>query len=195
MFGYYTFLREPLVRCASHYQYQVQQQGKTYSFDQWIVRDLKRNPETTRIAGPNGTVRDAIQILRSRFIFVGLVEHFDESLVIFRQRVDDPRLDIWYRRKRVAENDDIKNQLLSDPRTRSLLVEANQLDLELYEFAAKELYPIFRRTYEGSLDRDVAEFKRASESPGRLRPQVNLLATRYLSHRVLRVKRAMSYYR
>ena len=146
MFGYDTFLREPLVRCASHYQYQVQQQGKTYSFDEWIVRDLKRNPETTRIAGPNGTVRDAIQILRSRFIFVGLVEHFDESLVMFRQRVDDPRLEIRHRRKRVAENDDIKNQLLSDPRTRSLLVEANQLDLELYEFAAKELYPMFRRT-------------------------------------------------
>ena len=194
---YYTLLRDPLVRCASHYQFQVQQHQvqQGYPFDQWIVKNLKRNHQTARIVGPNGTVRDAIQVLKSRFIFVGLVEHFDESLVMFRQLVDDPRLDIWYRRKRVAENDDIKNQLLNDPRTRSLLVEANRLDMELYEFATKELYPIFRRRYEGALERDVAEFKRANESPGRLRPQVNQLANRHISRRILRLKRAVSYYR
>jgi hypothetical protein len=76
-----------------------------------------------------------------------------------------------------------------------LLVEANRLNMELYEFATKEFYPIFRRRYEGSLERDVAEFKRANESPGRLRPQVNQLANRHISRRILRLKRAVSYYR
>ena len=189
---FYTFLREPLVRCASHFQYQVQDQKQRFSFEQWIGRDIKRNPQTTRIAGPHSTVRDAIEILKTRFRFVGLVERFDESLVMFRQLVKDPRLDIWYRRKRVAASDEIKDRLLGDPRTRALLIDANRLDLELYEFAAQELYPAFRRRYEGALDRDVVEFKGANASRGGLRARVNLFANHHLSNRMVRLKRAMS---
>ena len=192
---YYTFLREPLVRCASHYQYQVQQQGKSYPFEEWIVRDIKRNPQTTRIAGRNGTVSDAIELLKKRFFFAGLVERFDESLVIFRQLTGDPRLEIRYRRRRVAENDDIKNQLLANPRTRALMIEANRLDIELYEYAVQDLYPAFQRAYEGDLDRDVAEFKTSNGSSARLVPQLKRLANRYVSSRFLNLKRSVSYYR
>jgi hypothetical protein len=192
---YYTFLREPLVRCASHYQYQLQQQGKRYPFEEWIVRHVKRNPQTARIAGRNGTVSDAIEMLKTRFFFTGLVERFDESLVIFRQRVGDPRLAIGYRRRRVAENDDIKNELLADSRTRALIIEANRLDIELYEYAIEHLYPAFQRAYEGDLGRDVAAFKQSNGVSGGLRPHLNLLANRYVSSRFLNLKRSVSYYR
>jgi hypothetical protein len=192
---YYTFLREPLVRCASHYQYQVQQQGKHYSFEEWIEKPIKRNPQTTRIAGSGGTVEDAIRLLERRFIFVGLLEHFDESLVLLRHYAADSRLDIWYRRRLVARDDTIKNRLLSDPATRSRMVDANRLDLALYEYASKELYPAFKRRYSGLLNQDVADFKRANESHSRLGPRLNLLANHYVSRQLLDLKKAISYYR
>jgi len=190
---YYTFLRDPLIRSASHYQYQVQQQGKTCSFEEWIARGVKRNPQTIRIAGQNATVKDAIRYLTDRFFFVGLVERFDESLVLLRQQARDARLDIWYRRRRVAESDEIKNRLLGDARTRALLSDANRLDLELYEFVSHELYPRFQRRYDGTLDSDVAEFTMANEAPGRLLPRMKLLANRYLSNRIQDLKRTVSY--
>ena len=172
----------------------MQQQGKSYPFEEWIARHIKRNPQTVRIAGRNGTVSDAIEMLKTRFFFTGLVERFDESLVIFRQLVGDPRLEIRYRRRRVAENDDIKNQLLANPRTRALMIEANRLDIELYDYAVQRLYPALQRSYKGDLDRDVADFKKSNGSVGRL-PQLKMLANRYVSARFLNLKRSVSYFR
>ena len=187
---YYTFLREPLIRCASHYQYQVQQQNKQYSFEEWIAKEIKRNPQTTRVAGRGASVDDAIRILERRMIFVGLVEHFDESLVMFRQIVADPRLTIWYRQRRVATGNDIKARLLSDPETRRLIIDANRQDLELYEHVSQTLYPAFRRGYRGTLDADVATFQKENEARSRLAPHLNLLANHYLGNRILNRKRA-----
>jgi hypothetical protein len=114
---------------------------------------------------------------------------------MFRQLVGDPRLEIRYQRRRVAENDDIKNELLANPRTRALMVEANRLDSELYEYAVRELYPAFQRAYKGDLDRDVADFKKSNGSVGSLGPQLKLLANRYVSSRLQNLKRSVSYYR
>jgi hypothetical protein len=188
---YYTFLREPLVRCASHYQYQVQQQGKRYSFEDWIAKGNKRNPQTTRIAGRGATAAEAIRILERQMIFVGLLEQFDESLIVFRQIVADPRLTIWYRQRRVASSDDIKARLLSDPGTRQILIDANRQDLELYEHASRVLYPAFKRAYRGSLDHDVATFRKANQARSRLMPRLNLLANHYLGNQILNFKRSM----
>jgi hypothetical protein len=191
---YYTFLRDPLVRCASHYQYQVQFQRKNYAFEEWIARGIKRNPATTRIAGPNATAKDAIQLLKTRFVFVGLVERFDESLVLLRKLVCGPGLDIWYRKRLVAASDDIKERLLNDPRSRALLVDANREDSELYDFAVNELYPTFKKQYGDGLESDAAQVKKANGAPGRIGGRVKFIANHYVSRQLLGLKRTMAYY-
>ena len=49
--------------------------------------------------------------------------------------------------------------LLADERTRQLLVEANQVDQQLYDFVANELYPTFQREYGPTLQADVAAYQ------------------------------------
>jgi hypothetical protein len=72
-------------------------------------------------------------------MFVGLTERFDESMVLLRALVA-PDLDIRYERANVAKSSRIAKELLSDPVTRQMIVEANQGDLELYEYVLRELY-------------------------------------------------------
>src|SRR3972149_1040483 len=43
---YVTFLREPIVRTASHYQYDVQRGGVDLPFDEWITHDAVRDRQT-----------------------------------------------------------------------------------------------------------------------------------------------------
>ena len=192
---YYTFLREPLVRCASHYQYQVRDQRKPYSFEEWIVRGIKRNPQTTRIGGANATAADAIALLKTRFFFVGLVERFDESLVLLRKLVSGrglPSLDVWYRKRLVAKSDDIKEHLLTDPRSRALLVDANREDLKLYQYAVSELYPAFRQRHGNTLKADVAAMKNVNDAPGRIGSRMKLMANRYVTTQLVDLKRALA---
>jgi len=160
---YYTFLREPLLRCASHYQYQIQVMRRNIPFEDWIETEKFRNFQTTKIAGI-AELHIGIRVLQ-RFMFVGLVERFDESLVIFQRRAGDPCLSISYRRENVAPSNIIKNQLLSNPKTRAQLVEANRIDLAVYEFVSRDLYRREKRQYGNTLDADVAAFKRTNSPP------------------------------
>jgi hypothetical protein len=157
---YFTFLREPVTRCASHYQYVIQR-GRNIAFQEWINIEDYRNLQTKMIAGTDN-LDAAINILREKFFFVGLVEHFDESLVMFRHRAADERLNIFYNSRNVAPNNTIKTRLLDNPQTRSQLIAANRNDLALYGFVSQKLYPQQKREYGRSLDSEVVHFREAN---------------------------------
>ncbi len=160
---YYTFFREPLARCASHYQYQLQKMGKTIAFEEWIKVEKYHNFQTHRIAGELN-VQKAIDMIRDNFFFVGLMEHFDESLLLLQKKLQDPQFNIHYIRKNIASDNRIKNELLKDPAKRKLLEEANRLDLELYDYVIKERYPEEQRIYGPELAADLAKFKERNKS-------------------------------
>ncbi|UCF33779.1 MAG: hypothetical protein JSV78_00415, partial [Phycisphaerales bacterium] len=89
---YWTILREPLARCASHYQYQVNFLNIPHSFEEWIADPRFQNFQTRKLAGvPDADA--AIGIIKDRFVLVGLLEHFHESLLLLRAKLHDPRLD------------------------------------------------------------------------------------------------------
>jgi hypothetical protein len=179
---YYTFLREPLIRCASNYQYVVQIMKKHISFEDWMNGDKARNYnyQTKRIANTED-LDTAVKMLWEKFMFVGLVERFDESLVMFQRKVADERLNICYSKRNVAPSDSIKSQILNDPKSRALLEEANKVDSALYEFVRQDLYPRYMREYGDTLSSDVVAFKKANR--GRhVNPN---LALNYLNNRLL----------
>ena len=160
---YFTFMRDPLKTCASRFQYNVQYRGKQgLVFEEWIQRDWTRNHQTRMIAGTDD-VSAAIDVLRKKRVFVGLTERFDESLVLLKALVAK-QLNLSYKPVNVSRANVIAPRLLSDERTRQLLVEANQADLQLYDFVAKDLYPSFQREYGASLDVDVAAYQRTRQS-------------------------------
>lgn len=155
--SYLTFLRDPLVRCASHYQYDVQRGGVDIPFDEWITHEVSPNRQTRHLAGPEATAADAVRVLEERIRFVGVVERYDESLVMMRRALRVP--EIRYARKWTAPSNDIKRRLLDDPRTREMLVEANRDDLEVYRHALEEIHPRQVQAYGPSLADDVAAFR------------------------------------
>ena len=86
---------------------------------------------------------------------MGLTERFDESLVMMRGLLADD-LNISYEPVNVTRDDRLARSS-STERTRNLL-ESQKLDLELYEYAKRALYPKQRRMYGASLDEDIGRF-------------------------------------
>jgi hypothetical protein len=107
----------------------------------------------------SANVAEAVRILRTKRVFVGLTERFDESLVLLKALVAR-ELNLAYKPVNVSRRNTIAERLLSDARTRQLLIEANRADLELYGFVKDELYPGLRREYGPTLEADVAEYQR-----------------------------------
>lgn len=154
-FRYFTFLREPISMCASRFQYQLDHRKKERVFEEWIQNDWVRDAQTQRIGGTTDA-SDAIAMLDKKEMFVGLTERFDESMVMLKE-LRAPDLNIAYERVNVAKRSKIAKDLLSDPATRQMIVEANRADLKLYEYVQRELYPAFQREFGPSLEDAVAE--------------------------------------
>jgi hypothetical protein len=130
-----TFLRDPIVRTASHYQYDVQRGGVDLPFEEWITHAAVPDRQTRTIAGPDGGAERAIDLL-GRFSFVGRADRLDESLVMMQQRLGVP--DIRYKSKWVAPSDDLKAKLLGDPASVELLRSVNRHDLAVWDHFVNE---------------------------------------------------------
>ena len=155
---YMTFLREPVALCASRFQYQLDyRKKKNLVFEEWIEKDWVRNSQTQLIGGTTDPAH-ATSVIDRKEMFVGLTERFDESIVMLRE-LRAPDLQIGYRPVNVAKSSGVAKRLLSDPRTRQLIVDANQADLELYDHVMREVYPAQERAYGTSLSRSVDSFR------------------------------------
>ncbi len=178
---YYTFLREPLDRTASQYQYEVQMGGGKRPFEEWIQRPENRNYQVDKLTTAK-TAATAIATLEGKGMFVGVMERFDESIVMLQRRVGPDRLrDIRYHRRLVAPSNEIKKRLLSDPATRAMLEEANREDLALWEHVMSDLYPRQQREYGADLKEAVAALRERNARMSRLN---NTLTPPYVTYSV-----------
>lgn len=184
---FFTWLREPIQRCASEYQYRVLRGGLDMSFEDWIGTDIAHNRMTYMLAGrPDADA--AIEMVESRVGFVGLVERFDESLIMWRRWLDDERADIRYRAKNVMKDNRIKRQLLDDPASRARLEEANREDVRLYNHVVSCVYPRQVQQYGRSLEADVEQFTAVNCRPHPYPRQLASLALRRAVYRPLALR-------
>ncbi len=145
---YYTSLRDPLKRYVSDYFHFVERLRFRGGFEAWLAREDRRNFQTKAIAGCADLER-AKSLLADRFDVVGVVEQFDELFRHLRwlawstvgvdlgsfYQVANERRNPW--RARHDEPDpliDFGNEIR----------EANQLDMELYEYATRKILPAQR---------------------------------------------------
>jgi len=155
---YFTLLREPVERFISDYYY-VRNTPEHPYHDFVTSRDL--SPEefieskVARIIADNGQTRSlsdewwtlpfgecteqvldqAKKNLREHFAVVGLVERFDETLLMLRRAFGWQ--DIYYVRENVSARRPAKDEL--PQAILDLIAEQNWLDLQLYEYA-QELF-------------------------------------------------------
>jgi len=164
---YVTLLRDPVSRIISLYHYACRTEGHRHhdviekedmSLRDYVTSGMNeveiRNGMTRQIAGLTDEVSNqkaleqARQNLRGHFGVVGLVERFDESLLLMKHRYGWGK--VVYRRHRTGigrpKKEDIPDRTLREIRRR------NHLDRRLYRFAKGHLE---ERLKESNLGREL----------------------------------------
>ncbi len=145
---YFTFLRDPLKRAISlyHYERKITRKKMPDHISQAPFEEyLRERPKYDRAisnwqvhnlseAGIYEAAREALE----SFLVVGLVEAFDESLILLREAVHWRRLRIGYRKANVSEQKVVSLDTLPPP-VRRALEELNEEDLRLHAYARRRL--------------------------------------------------------
>ncbi|WKK67361.1 sulfotransferase family 2 domain-containing protein [Lutimonas zeaxanthinifaciens] len=143
-----TFFRDPIKRFVSQYIHQQTSNLSQYHMPiiDWAEKYERRNWQVKWIAGEEDLIA-AKQIIEEKFIFSGVTEKFDQSLILFRSLLDN-KIDISYTTpKMVVRNYNLKNELLNE-KYDSLLtffIEQNELDIQLYDFAKRNFEKAFNQ--------------------------------------------------
>lgn len=155
---YYTFLRDPISYFVSLYRFNVSRGWKhgKLPFEEFVSKHVD-NPQTIRICGEPDAEK-AIQLIREKNIFVGLTEHFDESILLLKTLLM-PELNLGYRRMNVLSTQQIPANQLSDDSSKQLVMEKSQADQEVYSFVTQELFNEYRAAYGPSLTTDVLQYQ------------------------------------
>jgi hypothetical protein len=144
--AFHTFLRDPVTRIASAYAHHLRgnrrrRRGEpALTLEQFLARDRPGGWQTYQVSGGSDPEK-AKAILRDRFLCVGLMERFDESLAILAALCPHP-LDTRYERRNASPKDDpVKRSVLEDPANRALVEGVNRSDRILYDWVVATLYP------------------------------------------------------
>ncbi len=174
-YKYVTILREPVARIISHYFY-VKRTPSHYlhekvvkhnmSLKEYALSDLSHeldNGQTRLIAGaeeiPVGecdlsTLNVAKTNLKKEFTVVGLTENFEETLMLFKQKLGWKN--IFYYKKNVTQKTQKSSEYSID--LINAIKERNKYDLELYELA-KEIFDNDISRYQGNISDDIRKFQ------------------------------------
>ena len=138
---FYTFLRDPIKRTVSQYQYSVAQgRCREGEFERFITRDTYRNVQTTTIAGI-ADADAAIAEIEARIAFVGLMERFDESLALMQDALALPLFTPLARRVNAAGDQRIRDALIGDAAAMQAVHDANLEDQKVFDYVLREVYP------------------------------------------------------
>jgi len=161
---YLLFLRDPLKRGASHFQYNLRERDMTPFFgkkhltwDEWTDWEIPRNHQV-KMLSPNVDAGEAIRLLEKKNVFVGLTERFDESLLLFR-RLFVPGLRISYLRRNTAADRSVALEILGNPRRVEQMKEMYAEEFPLYRHVVNEIYPRYVKEYGSSLTDDLVRFR------------------------------------
>jgi hypothetical protein len=140
-FKWFTMLRDPLSRVLSHYVYDVENsKGKWPSLPAWM-KDGHDNYQCRWIAG-QAKSNLAIEILKNKFVSVGLQEQFKDSMLHFSnfmgwREVVIPEKLINPSRDTVLKNK-AKKELYENY---ALFEDLNSEDIHLYDFTKTHIWP------------------------------------------------------
>ncbi len=156
---YFTFLRDPVERMISHYQYNIQKMGVNISFEKWAKRIDLHNFQVKHLSGTD-SLEKAIDIVE-KMLFIGLVEQFDESLIMLKAHI--PELSIRKHAKNIASDPSIKEQLMNQSYVQEICRELNNKDIELYQYVTSVIYPRQQKQFGSSLAEEVKNFRNSEQ--------------------------------
>jgi hypothetical protein len=168
---FFTILREPERRFRSHFLNRGDG-NRREDFERWLASDWVHNWQTKMIAG-EPSAQKAIDLLCTRFGFVGLTERFDESLVLVRDWLGEPGFCPEYRRvnwlsdkqrPRDIERKHADMSYLDSDTMRERIRSANAEDYKVYEFVTSTMYPRQLAAYRGNLAAEVQQLQARNQA-------------------------------
>jgi hypothetical protein len=180
---YFLFLRDPVKRGASHFQYNQQREDMTRYFgkkhlnwDEWVNWEVHHNHQI-KMLSPSINTDEAIRLLEKKRVFIGLMDRFDESLLLFK-RLFMPDLNISYLRKNTATDKSISREILGNSQKVEQIKEMYAKEIPLHEYVLNEIYPRYIKEYGRGLAEDLARYQETEKK------KVNYLnLVRYKIHR------------
>ncbi len=148
---FYTMLRDPIQRYVSMYKHEARSGWARDGFVSWMRNWPRDNFQVRRIAGEEN-LDVAKHTLAEKMRMVGLLERYNDSLLILRQRLGVPHWNVAYDRPWNVGKDSDAFKDLPDlvQQHREEIRQRNSLDILLYEFARNELWPTYVSDYGGS---------------------------------------------
>ena len=153
---YFTILRDPVKRSISHYQFNANSGSQLPPFEDWVQENA--NYFTRRIAG-EVNVDKAIEILENKIGFTGFVEHYDESILMWKRWVGLPDLDVGYRIENKAVSNSLQKDINSEVTFKDLLESCHTEDRKLFDYALGTIFERQRDEYGSGLLTDLEEFE------------------------------------
>lgn len=141
-FKWFIILRHPYKRFVSHYIQIANREGsihKGISFEEWVRKFDTSNYMVRFIAGKED-LDLAKKILQEKFEVVGLTEELEISINMMRATFGDNKFKLPRElHKNRSTDNSIRDNLLEN--RLDFIKKSNELDLELYLFVKKELWP------------------------------------------------------
>ncbi|MFW5886958.1 MAG: hypothetical protein ACOCUL_04300 [Bacteroidota bacterium] len=140
---YFTFVREPISRYLSHFQYQIDIKGNEWTIESFSNEGRFNNFMVKRLAGCENLEKAILNL--KKFDFIGLQEKFNQSLILLNQIIFNNSFDIRYESKNVSSS---KSKLNFETLNKSLqdrIINNNKLDLALYDYIISEIYSTYIR--------------------------------------------------
>ena len=134
--SYVTFIRDPVARYISHYNYQKKCMNIHWTMKSFIAEKRFSNFQTVRIAG-KPCLDTAIKILEKKFTFVGLVEHYVKSVQKMCRTLSIP----CPMKENIIKKNSVRSNYEYNDDTLIKIKKENNLDISLYNYVVKNIWP------------------------------------------------------
>lgn len=136
---FYTMLRNPIDRVFSKYRFQINRYNLPNDFNAWYQKYHIPNGMINHFVGSDN-LELAKETLTNKYKAVGILENFDESLLIFKRKLLLDGMNLNYNIK----NDTVKlksdKQKKIEDNHRDMVISGNIKDLKLYEYVVDTIW-------------------------------------------------------
>lgn len=136
---FYTMLRDPIDRVFSKYRFQVNRYNLPNDFNAWYKKYHIPNGMINHFIGSDN-LELAKETLTNKYEAVGILEKFDESLLIFKKKLLLKGMDLNYEVKNHTLKLKSDEQKIIEENHTDMVISSNYKDIKLYKYVLNNIW-------------------------------------------------------